>query len=160
MHETFQLASLFYKEFMDNAPSVELCNCVTNDEVNGVMEELASIAEQLRVKQSNGGKARIRCFSYAGGYSPCGFGGGMETIQLAKRRKRSLNNDYESLQQAYLENSNKETAFDLISLGKWTPGTLKGRKQWVNYAAMLTYSMINEQEIKNFATFLFCKLSA
>ena len=148
MHETFQLASVIYKEFMNNPPSAELCSCVTNDEVNGVMEELASIAEQLRIKISNGGKTRMHSFRYAGGYMMA---------------KRSINNEqanYEALQQAYLENSNKETAFNLIKLGKWNPGTLKGRKQWVNYAAMLTYSMINEQEIKNFATFLFCKLSA
>ena len=199
MHETFQLASVIYKEFMENPLSRELCDCITDDEVNGVMDELANIAQQLRSKQNNGKARKIPSFTYAGGYRPTrsswttttspwsswtrwsswssfpscpscilcpmpSWGGEqLEQFEMApmQRRKRgNRNENYELLQQAYLDNSSKETAFNLISLGNWTPGTLKGRKQWVNYAAMLTYSMINEQEIKNFATFLFCKLSA
>ena len=209
MHETYQLASVIYKKFMENPLSEELCDCVTDDEVNGVMDELSNIAQQLRSKEING-KGRAKTFRYAGGYQPGGdrgdwsrwtpwsstsrpstprtstispwtswsswtpcpswkrcpvpvpsWGGEQFEFALVQRRKRGTNNEnYENLQQAYLEYSNKETAFNLISFGNWTPGTLKGRKQWVNYAAMLTYSMINKQEIKNFATFLFCKLSA
>ena len=64
-----------------------------------------------------------------------------------------------SLEQAYLNNSTKETAYPLISLGKWTPGTFKGKKQWINLAAMLTFNMLTEEQIENFATFIYCKLN-
>ena len=70
MHETFQLASVIYKEFMENPLSRELCDCITDDEVNGVMDELANIAQQLRSKQNNGKARKIPSFTYAGGYRP------------------------------------------------------------------------------------------
>merc|ERR1712227_122536 len=199
MHEVFQLASVIYNDLIDNPPSEDLCSCVTDDEFNGVPEELANIANQLRQNpkpsKSKGAlrykDKQVDCFRYPGNYNACplqsfrynppsfsygggsggggGGGGGTRPRPLRSTGGGSdtgdgeignFGNNFAALQQEYLNNSTRETAFNLISLGKWKPGTLKGKKRWINFAAMLTFSMLTEEEIENFAIFIYCKLEA
>ena len=99
MQETFMLTSVIYKDLENNPPLDELCDCVTDDLVNGVLEELAYIAGVLREdadqrKERRGGGVVIPCV--AGGYGHGGNkGGGAQVVNME-----------------YLANSNKETEFN------------------------------------------------
>jgi len=171
MHEVFQKASVIYKDLSGNPPSSELCDCITDEEFNGIHEELNHIAEELR-KKHNGKRRRKRqtLGGYLGGYIPSwspweptfpwsSWSIQPIAIEAMPMRSRHPENNVGNLEQAYLNNSTKETAFPLISLGKWTPGTFKGKKQWINLAAMLTFNMLTEEQIGNFAIFIYCKFN-
>ena len=79
MHEVFHLASFIYNDLIENPLSAELCSCVTDDEFNGVLEELANIADQLRQNhkpsKSKGSRRyydkQVDCFRYPGNYNAC-----------------------------------------------------------------------------------------
>ena len=78
-------------------------------------------------------------------------------------QKREAEEDVESLiaerEQEYLDNSNTETALNLLKVNPWVPGTLTGPDQWISRSASVTYAMITEKQIRDFATFIFCKLN-
>ena len=48
---------------------------------------------------------------------------------------------------------------DLEAVGGWKPNTVTGPQQWVTYSAMLTSSLSSGQMIRDFATFIYCKLN-
>ena len=75
------------------------------------------------------------------------------------RRKREATKDKAELEEAYLKNSTKDTAEDLLAVSPWTPGNFTGPDQWISYSAMLTYSLPSIQGIRDFATFIYCKLN-
>ena len=60
---------------------------------------------------------------------------------------------------AYLENSSPENARQLLKVRPWVSNTLVGPEQWVSYEAMLTASMLTQDQLNNFATFMYCKLN-
>ena len=76
------------------------------------------------------------------------------------RRKRSTDGDIARLEEEYLEKTNKETAKALLEArGGWQPNTVTGPQQWVTFSAMLTSSLSSDQMIRDFATFIYCKLN-
>eukprot|EP00092_Neocalanus_flemingeri_P079211 GFUD01098667.1.p1 GENE.GFUD01098667.1~~GFUD01098667.1.p1 ORF type:complete len:214 (+),score=48.48 GFUD01098667.1:2-643(+) len=79
-----------------------------------------------------------------------------------QRSKRNVENTTEMIaqyQQEYLDNSSPENAFKIMELNPWKPKTLVGPKQWVSFEALLTWSMLDEEELNNFAVFMYCKLN-
>ena len=101
------------------------------------MEELVYIAEVLRSTSNNDNGTGRR----GGGLRPGGAAGGYRPRSLQNEKNKEIGKkSFKTLQQEYLANSNKETAKNLVMLGKWRPGTLRGKKQWTNYAANLQYS--------------------
>ena len=81
------------------------------------------------------------------------------------RRKRSAEEtevDVEQVKQNYLENSNKDTAEAVVmSDDAWTANTLLGPEyvKWTSYSAMLTYSLPDDDQIRDFAYFIYCMLN-
>ena len=83
------------------------------------------------------------------------------------RKKRSdiVEEDLENIEvlmKNYLENSNEETANEiLMSNAAWNPGQLVGPvfDKWVPYSAMLTWSIPGDDGIKDFAFFMYCMLN-
>ena len=79
---------------------------------------------------------------------------------VRSRRKRSTDGDIARLEEEYLEKTNKETAKALLEArGGWQPNTVTGPQQWVTFSAMLTSSLSSDQMIRDFATFIYCKLN-
>ena len=62
-------------------------------------------------------------------------------------------------EQEYLADSSHENARNLMDINPWKPNTLVGPKQWISYEAMLTWSMLEEEELNDFAVFMYCKLN-
>ena len=86
------------------------------------------------------------------------------TTKQFVRTKRSAGDaqaedDLHKLEQEYLNNTNQDTAWALLNAGGWRPNTVTGPKEWVTYSAMLYTSIPTDTEIKDFATFLYCKLN-
>jgi len=131
MQEIYTSASKMYQDLVLNPPvDPKVCSCSNDVTANGVLDE---------VKTYKGRKTR---FIFYG------------------RKKRSTNEDtLNQLQKAYLRNSNKQTALDLISEDPWIPGKLDGPKQWISYSGVLTFAMPTEEKLKDFATFIYCKLN-
>jgi len=79
------------------------------------------------------------------------------------RGKRATDGDSEDnielLKKEYLKESNHENAEKLLAVAPWIPGNFTGSDQWISYSAMLTYSLPNDVELEDFATFMFCKLN-
>ena len=182
MQEIYQRAATIYRDLVNNPPaSSELCSCANDVTANGILKEVVNIARQLKYRAR---RARARCLTSASesyntydSYNGCSNeyddytqiranpGPVIRTrtkkpMRTTFRGKRETSDDQMSeLRQGYLANSNKETARKLLSADPWIPGTLAGPDQWVSYSAMLTYSLPSQQGIRDFATFIFCKLN-
>jgi len=84
---------------------------------------------------------------------------------LRKKRSNIDEKDPENIEvllKNYLANSNEETADKiLLSDSAWNAGQLVGPDydKWVPYSAMLTYSLPNDDGIKDFAYFVYCMLN-
>jgi len=133
---------------------------------------------RARLCQSDDYSNNYGCDSngYSNSYG-CGCGGGGGSLQASlkpkpaaslslSRGKRSANDedeeDIEELKQSYLKSSNKETAARIfMSSGAWRAGQLVGPayEKWVEYAAMMTWSLPSDQGIRDFAYFIFCMLN-
>jgi len=131
MQEVYTRASKMYKDLVLNPPvDPKVCTCSNDVTANGVLDEVKTY------------KDRKGSSLYLG------------------RKKRSTNEDtLNQLQKAYLRNSNQQTAMDLISEDPWIPGKLDGPKQWISYSGVLTFAMPTEEKLKDFATFIYCKLN-
>ena len=155
MQEIYQKAAIIYKDLLENPPKDVngICSCATDLTWNGVMKEVVAIARHLR----HFGKASRAGRAFNGWYKT--YGGG--------RGKRSADEDKENrdkLFQSYLENSNIETSHQIVnSSSKWRPGTLVGPdfglEKWVPYSAMLTFSLPDDDGIRDFAYFIYCMLN-
>jgi len=164
MHEIYERASVIYNELVENPPKNVngFCGCATDLTDNGIMSEVVNIARQLKHfgGKSRTGRARepsceIIILFY---------------VQIYRcppsRGKRSIEDEEEedttALMDNYLANSTKETASEIVfSSSKWTPGTLVGPKfdNWVPYSAMMTYSLPDDNGIRDFAHFMYCMLN-
>jgi len=166
----------------------KVCKCANDLTDNGILTEVVNIARQLKhfggksrsgrakLCQSDGYSNNYGCDSngYSNSYG-CGCGGGGGSLQASlkpkpaatlSRGKRSPNDedeeDMEELKQSYLKSSNKETAARIfMSSGAWRAGQLVGPayEKWVEYAAMMTWSLPSDQGIRDFAYFIFCMLN-
>merc|ERR1711934_589827 len=81
------------------------------------------------------------------------------------RKKRAAENtesdeaEIAELEQEYLANPTHEAANSLLHARPWKTNTLVGPEQWISYQAMLTASMLEEEELNDFATFMYCRLN-
>jgi len=157
-----------------------ICMCANDVTSNGILAEVVNIAKQLKYRARQG-RARGGCLysgrsyrSYEGyrGYEPCGGAEGYSGSELyiphqiapapapaPALTKREATSKKVELEEAYLKNSNKETAKDLLAVSPWIPGNFTGPDQWISYSAMLTYSLPSQQGLRDFATFIYCKLN-
>jgi len=182
MQEIYSRASVLYKEMLeDSSLDGEFCSCA-NDIVNtGILAEMADIAKTLKYRARN---ARKRSgnghfnWCYGNGYrnkyrtrnaanemqcndndsSPAAQSPAAQPASLS-RGKRSTEEEIARLQGEYLNSTNQDTALALLRVEGWWPNTVTGPKEWVPYSAMLYASVPTDQEINDFATFLYCKLN-
>merc|ERR1719184_640654 len=63
------------------------------------------------------------------------------------------------LENNYLFNPTHETALILLEARPWKGKSLVGPEQWISYQAMLTSSMLESEELNDFATFMYCRLN-
>merc|ERR1711934_357929 len=97
-----------------------------------------------------------------------GYGGGCLgwsiNIYVCRKKRAAENTESDEakiadLEQEYLTNPTHETAFSLLDARPWKTNTLVGPEQWISYQAMLTASMLEEEELNDFATFMYCRLN-
>ena len=159
MHEIYKEAAVMYNEMLeDSSLDQQVCSCANDVLENGVLDQLLVIAKRFKYAARDG---RARKFCYI---NICGLR--FDYIELRQgsgmpdREKRSTDGDIARLEEEYLDNTNKETAEALLEAGAgWQPNTVTGPEQWVAYSAMLTSSLPSNQMIRDFATFIYCKLN-
>lgn len=163
MHEIYAAAAPIYKKMKENPPTdPELCGCVNDITGNGILVEMANIARQLKYFQSKrtprGCSLRIyiRIYWQNGGL-PCGD----IDIDIIKQKREAEFDDTRiaELEAEYLGNPTRETALRLLKARPWEGNTLVGPEQWISYQATLTASMLGQEELNDFATFMYCKLN-
>merc|ERR1712142_1301208 len=184
MHEIYFAAAPIYKKLKDDPPrDPELCPCANDVTGNGILEEMARIAKKLkyfaRQPRACFGRRYERYETYDNNYetygsnsgSNSGFNGCSQPIKGVhgiketasprpiKRGKRDTMNLIQQLEQQYLEDSSKENAHNLLKIQPWKPNTFSGQQQWISYEAMLTWSMLSEEELYDFSMFMYCKLN-
>jgi len=153
MHEIYKAAAPIYNRIKNNPPhDPELCPCVNDVTGNGILLEMVNIAQQLKYFNSmrrprNGRAVAAREYRVLGG------------LFHYKKDKRSADDDVTEYENMYLTHSNKQNADQLLAVRPWIPNTLQGPDQWVSYEAMLTTSMLDEEELNDFAVFMYCKLN-
>merc|ERR1711962_1804857 len=78
-----------------------------------------------------------------------------------KRRDADDDDEFNiaELEKEYLANPPRQTAMSLLHAKPWKGNTLVGPDQWISYQAMLTESMIDAEQLNDFATFLYCRLN-
>merc|ERR1712142_935830 len=170
MHEIYAAAAPIYKKLKDDPPTdPKLCPCVNDVTGNGILEEMVRIAKQLKYFARQPRKAACgRGLRYTRTYSRS-YGGGCGQLRYSWkieigdfRKKRDVQNQTElihQLEQQYLEDSSKENAGKLMQVKPWRANTFTGPEQWVSYEAMLTWSMLSDDELNDFAMFMYCKLN-
>merc|ERR1712210_279954 len=166
MHEIYAAAAPIYNAMKENPPSdPELCACVNDITGNGILIEMANIAKQLKYFAS---KRRPRQAAADFGYN-CdkqrfvpqsdGYVTGCNRKKRAAENTESDEAEIADLEQEYLANPTHETANSLLHVRPWKTNTLVGPEQWISYQAMLTTSMLEEEELNDFATFMYCRLN-
>jgi len=162
MHEIYELSTVIYQQLKSDPPvDPDFCPCVNDVTANGILEDLARFAKKLKYfsRQPRARTTEKWC-----------DGDGCITAETWGRRLKREAEDVgdeengESLiiaerEQEYLDNANTETALALLKVNPWVPGTLTGPDQWISRSASVTYAMITEEQIRDFATFIFCKLN-
>ena len=161
MHEVWKAAAPIYQMMKENPPDLELCPCVNDITGNGILARLVKIAKDLKhFGSKRQPRARRGCwkFSYKFSYGSCQI-----DIEISKG-KRSIVEELtaEAITQyeaEYLADPSLENSERMMKSRPWQPNSLVGSDQWVSYEAMLRSSMITDEEINDFATFMYCKLN-
>merc|ERR1719184_682745 len=178
MHEIYAAAAPIYNEMKENPPTdVELCGCVNDITGNGILIEMANIARQLKYFQSermprNGrarykqkyGSTKLKYGSPPALSAPQTLSAPQALTLSALQRKRRNADEADSakisdLEEEYFANPTVETADRLLDARPWKGNTLVGPEQWISYQAMLTSSMLESEELNDFATFMYCRLN-
>jgi len=160
MHEIYAAAAPIYSNMKENLPlGTELCACVNDIRGNGILVEMANIARQLKYFHS---KRTPRQYCYGGYCQPIDQTGGLGGIRNHRPPHRPVQS-VSSLKpygpvfpewRLSTDIITKREADDTdISAFKVVPG------QWVSYEAMLTSSMLKADQLKDFATFMYCRLN-
>ena len=161
-HEIWKIAAPLYQMMKENPPTdTELCPCVNDITANGILTRLVKTAKDLkyfnskrqprRKKEKDNFYGNYGCFS--GTYS-----------SRCSRNRRSTEEDatpemIEQYEAEYLADSSQENAWQLMKVKPWKLNSLVGPEQWVSYEAMLTTSMMTDEEFNDFVTFMYCKLN-
>ena len=144
MHEIYAAAAPIYRNMKENpATDPELCPCVNDITGNGILTEMVNIARQLKYFNS---KRQPRSAGRARYY-------GKRSAENVSRE------DIVAYEKAYLADSSYENAARLESVAPWKGNQLLGPDQWIAYEAMLTKIMLDEEELNDFAVFMYCKLN-
>ena len=174
MQEIYSRASFLYKEMVkDSSLDNEFCSCANDIVNNGVLAELAGVAKALKYRARTGRKRACEGNKNYGNnnsnYSSrpdrvpsCVLSTVRSTVTARpafSRGRRSADEDVERLEQEYLDNTTLDTAMDLLHVKGWRPNTTTGPQEWVIYSAMLYTSLPTDQELADFATFIYCKLN-
>lgn len=150
MHEIYAAAAPIYRRMKEDPPADPgLCPCVNDATGNGILEELVKIAKKMKFFAR---KKRI----------DLGYKVSLGYKSERGRRKQSAEKTKEVIskyEEEYLADSTKENAGKLLDIQPWKPNTLVGSDQWISFEAMLTWSMLDEEELNDFAVFMFCKLN-
>merc|ERR1719167_287380 len=137
MHEIYAAAAPIYKKMKENPPTdPELCACVNDIRGNGILVEMANIARQLKYFQSKRTPRQTRPYAHA--------------IEVPKPRGL---HPVASLEFSTDIITKREADDTDVSALKVVPD------QWVSYEAMLTSSMLKADQLKDFATFMYCRLN-
>merc|ERR1712222_50393 len=136
------------------------------------MGEMANIARQLKYFQSkrrprqlcNTLRVYIRAYRNYGDSCSSTRTYGTLSLPLPTRiQKRSAAELDKAmiadLEGEYLSNPTHETALSLLEARPWKGSSLVGPEQWISYQAMLTSSMLESEELNDFATFMYCRLN-
>lgn len=155
MHEIYELATPIYQELKSTPPvDPDFCPCVNDVTANGILEDLARFAKKLKYF-SRQPRARTTDRWTAETWPS------RHALRVQKREAEDENEKslIAQREQEYLDNSNTESALNLLKVSPWVPGTLTGPEQWISRSASVTYAMITQKQIRDFATFMFCKLN-
>ena len=148
MHEIYAIASEMYREMKLSPPlDPELCPCVNDVVVNGVMDELVNVS----MKFHNPILHSDHCIYHRPEEDMPSWGSTAEKEALI-----------EYYVQKYIEDSTKGNAVNLLILKPPTINSLvarNGSKQWVLFEAWQTNCMLEEEEMKGFTVFMYCKLN-
>jgi hypothetical protein len=167
MHEIYAAAAQTYNKMKEDPPTdPALCPCVNDVTANGILTEMVNIAKTLkyfaRQPRATSDKYVLwGCFKYSQS-KRCSPKPKEQSRPAISRGKRSAENETESiteLEKTYLLESTIDNAENLLKVSPWHPNTLNGPDQWISYEAMLTSSMPEEEEINDFAVFMYCKLN-
>lgn len=166
MHEIYAAAAPIYQRMKENPPTdAELCPCVNDITGNGILTELVNIARLLKYFGSKrGGRACGASAIVSNSYSSDSYGDDcyQHDDSYDKRRRSGRKVTHEEVsryEQEYLANSSHQNANLLLKVAPWKPNSLVGPEQWITYEAMLTKSMLEEEELNDFAIFMYCKLN-
>ena len=151
MHEIYAAAGPIYNKLKNNPPDPELCPCVNDVAGNGILAELQKWVYHQRHHFDK----------------KCRNGAYIDKSNCPNRKNKSQGNQnltdkteiIKHFEKLYLDDSSRKNAENLRKVNKWTPSTLTGPEQWIPYQAMLTYSMLMEDELMNFTLFMYCKLN-
>merc|ERR1712080_32623 len=160
MHEIYKAAAPIYNKIKENPPhDGKLCGCVNDITGNGILTQMTNIANQLKYFGSPK-KAASACFISFRYRIYLRYR--LYFCRSEKSTRNNLNNtenQIAELEEAYLKNPTRENAKRLLNVRPWKVNTLVGPDQWVSYQAILTYSMLEQEELNDFATFMYCKLN-
>jgi len=140
MHEIYAKAAKIYEDLIKVPPKGNrFCSCVNDVEANGILSQIYKIADILK----NGKMHEHPLYVWGG-------------------RKRSTD-EFEllrKLKENFKLQPNQHNADKLLEVNPWTPGSFTGESdQWLVYSAMLMASLPKERGVRDFATFIYCKLN-
>ena len=178
MQEIYQEAAVMYLEMVeDSRLDQQSCFCANDILNNGVLSQLVEVAKRFKYGKaldwsvtleydsvqviSNNAVTRTKRSTADSRAKDWSVTFDYDSVKnaVASSAKKYSEEDIARLEQEYLRNSNKKTAQALLDAGGWQPNTMTGPEQWVTYSAMLTHSLPTNQQIKDFAAFIFCKLN-
>jgi len=177
MHEIYAAAAPIYSNMKENLPlSTELCACVNDIRGNGILVEMANIARQLKGFQSKRTPRQcLTCQPIDNTY-----------VRPKPRRLRPYATGIEvpeprglhPVAQIFIPKPALEVPkphglhpvaapldfdTDIITKREADDTDISALKvvpdQWVSYGAMLTSSMLEADQLKDFATFMYCRLN-
>jgi len=151
MHEIYVAAGPIYNKLKNNPPDPELCPCVNDVAGNGILSELQKWVHHQRHHFDK------KCRN--GAYIDKSKCPNKKNKSQGKQDLRDKTEIIKHREKMYLDDSSRQNAMNLMKVNKWTPNTLTGPEQWIPYQAMLTWSMLMEDELMNFTMFMYCKLN-
>jgi len=153
MQEIFAAAAPIYRKMKENPPTdPDLCPCVNDVTGNGILKQMVNIAKTLkyfaRQPRARADLTRYKFKNY-----------NKDKIQRKRRDTNKPEENVTQLEQAYLADSTIENADKLLDVNPWHPNTFTGPEQWIQLEAMLSASMLEEEELNDFSVFMYCKLN-
>ena len=181
MQEIYREAALIYRQMVeDSSLDKQFCSCANDILDNGVMSQLVEVAKRFKYGSaegkaldwsikldydsvqviSNNAVSREKRSTAEGKAKDWSVTFEYDSVtNSVTTAQKYTDRDIARLKLEYLENSNKRTAAALLATGGWQPNTVTGPDQWITYSAMLTHSLPSDQQIRDFAAFIFCKLN-